>query len=184
MAAKTNFTAEHFKEILLNYSLGEFICSSPIVSGTVETNYIIKTTKLKIVFRYYENRSKESVMFETNLIKLLNDKNYPCPSTYSSKHGHCIGIFEDKPYVIFEFIEGDHIESPNENQRKELIKRVAELQIITKNYRPINKKYRLNYSIDLCKRLALEKTENINTFNSSEKLIDSRFRNNFIYMLC
>jgi len=170
MAVKTEFSKTDLIEILSNYNLGEYKASKPFTTGAVQTNFLLQTTKGKFVFRYYENRSKDSVLFESNLIKYLKDKNYPCPAPFKNKHGKFVGTYNKKPYVIFEFIEGQHIESPNENQKSQLIRKVAELQNITKKYRPINKKHRWNYSIELCRELARKEAKKIDTANSREKL--------------
>ncbi len=170
MAVKTKFSKNELIEILSNYNLGEYKESKPIVEGTVQTNYLLKTTKGKFVFRYYENRSKKSVLFESNLINYLKDKKYPCPALFRNKHGKFVGVYKKKPYVIFEFIEGQHVKNPSENQKKQFIKKVAELQNITKNYRPLNKKYRWNYSIELCRELARKEAKKINTTDSRKKL--------------
>lgn len=170
MAVKTKFSKGDFINILSNYDLGEYKDSKSFTTGVVQTNFLLQTTKGKFVFRYYENRSTDSVLFESNLIKYLKDKNYPCPAPFKSKHGKFVGIYKEKPYVIFEFIEGEHLENPNENQKKQLIQKVAELQNITKNYRPVNKKYRWNYSVELCRELARKETQKLNTINLREKL--------------
>lgn len=170
MAVKTKFTKNDLTEILSNYDLGEYKGSKPIIAGAVQTNFLLQTTKDKFVLRYYENRSKESVLFEANLIKYLKDKKYPCPAPFKNKHGKFVGVYNGKPYVTFEFIEGQHVKSPNGNQKRQLIKKVAELQNITKNYKPRYKKYRWNYSIKLCRELARKEAKKINTANSRKKL--------------
>lgn len=109
-------------------------------------------------------------MFESNLIKYLRDRNYPCPAPLRNKHGKFVGIYNRKPFLLFEFAEGRHVENPNENQKNQLIKKVAELHNITKNYRPINKKYRWNYSVELCRELARIESKRINSENSRRKL--------------
>lgn len=170
MAVKTNFTKDEIVKIFSNYDLGVFLDFKPIAKGTVQTNFIIQTTKDKFVFRYYENRSRDSVLFEANLIKYLKDKKYPCPAPFKNKHGKIVEMFNNKPYIVFEFIDGDHIENPNKEQKKQLIKKVAELQNITKNYRPYYKKYRWNYSVELCRKLAENETKKVGTKNAKEKL--------------
>ena len=171
MATKTKFSKKELSEILSNYDLGEFKDSKLFTGGKVQINTLIKTTKGKFVFRYYEkNRSKKSVLFESNLIKYLKDRNYPCPAPFKNKCGKFVGIFNKEPYVIFEFVEGKHIKNQNKNQKKQLIKKVAELQNITKDYKSYNKKYRWNYGIELCRKLAQRKAVKINTINSKEKL--------------
>jgi Ser/Thr protein kinase RdoA (MazF antagonist) len=81
-----------------------------------------------------------------------------------------VDIYGKKPYVIFEFIEGHHIEDPNENQKRQLIRKVAELQNITKDYRPFNKAYRWNYGIELCEELAQKEARKLATPNARKKL--------------
>jgi homoserine kinase type II len=170
MAVKTKFNKTDITNILSEYNLGDFVSLEPIKNGTVQTNILLKTSKGKFVFRYYECRLKNSVLFEVNLIKYLKDKNYPCPAPFRNIHGNFVGMKNNKPFVIFEFIEGKHIEKPNDTQRKQLIQKVAELQNITKNYNPFYKKYRWNYSIDLCKKLATDEAKKIGSKNAKDKL--------------
>jgi homoserine kinase type II len=170
LPVKTTFSKTELTNILSNYDLGKYKASAPFTGGTVQTNYFLQTTGGKFVFRYYEGRSKESVLFESNLISYLKVRNYPCPALIKDKQGKSGGIYNQKPYVIFEFIEGEHIEYPTENQKEQLIEKVAELHNITKNYRPRNKKYRWNYSIGLCSELAGKTAEKINSENAQEKL--------------
>src|SRR6187455_1183398 len=144
MAVKTQLSKGDFAKILTNYDLGEYKHTQPINEGTVQTNFLLQTIRGKAVFRYYENRSKDSVSFEVNLIKYLRSQNYPCPAPFKNNRGMYIDTYNKKPFVIFEFVEGYHIEDPNESQKMQLIRKVAELQNITKNYRPFKKSHRWN----------------------------------------
>ena len=160
-----------FEKILSNYNLGEFKRSKIFSAGSVQTNILLCTEKGSFVFRYYkQNRSLHSVLFEVNLIRYLNIHNFPCPAPIGNKHGNFVDAYNNKPFVVFEFSEGFHLENPDENQKIQLIKKVAELQIITKNYRPCYKKYRWNYTVELCRKLAQAEAEKIGTINSKEKL--------------
>lgn len=170
MAVKSDFSQNDFELILLNYDLGLYKESKPISEGTVQTNFLLQTTKGKFVFRYYENRSKESALFETDLIQYLKRKNNPCPSPMINKHEELVDVFNGKPYIIFEFMEGSPVEKPDESQKNQLIKMVAELQNMTKNYKPNYTDFRWNYSIELCRELARKEAEKLNTENSKAKL--------------
>jgi homoserine kinase type II len=170
VAVKTNLLTSDFEEILSNYNIGKLLYSNPITKGSVQTNFFIMTTEAKLVFRYYENRSKESVSFEIDLINYLIDKKYPCPVPFGNKYGQFIGMYKEKPYVLFSFVVGEHIENPDENQKNQLIKKVAELHNLTNEYKSKYEQYRLNYNVEQCKRLAEEQTEKINTLNAREKL--------------
>src|SRR6266568_4344904 len=128
MAVKTEFTKDDFIKILSEYEIGKYRDFQPTIEGTVQTNFFLQTTAGKFVFRYYENRSLGSVLFEANLIKYLNDKNYPCPLVFKNKQGEYVGMYSQKPFIIFEFVDGEHVENPNDDQKRQLIKRVAQLQ--------------------------------------------------------
>ena len=170
MAVKTTFSQQDFTHILSQYELGTYTHSVPVTRGTVQTNYLFHTTQGKFVLRYYENRSKESVLFEVHLLRHLKKHQYPCPAPFQNKQGSCVGIYHSKPYVLFEFIDGQHIDHPNDDYKQQLIQKVAELQNLTQEYQPRYKKYRWNYDIELCRMLASTEAEKINTKNAREKL--------------
>ena len=171
MATRTNFSRNKLSDILSSYSLGELIDSQSFTTGTVQTNLRLQTTTGDYVFRYYEqSRSQDSVLFEVHLMRYLKQRHYPCPAPFNNKSGQIVGLYNNRPYVIFEFIEGEHLENPNEAQKKELVRMVAKLHNITKSYRPFNKNHRWNYGIDLGRNLAKKQAEKINTVNSQKKL--------------
>ncbi|HEX2915992.1 MAG TPA: homoserine kinase [Chloroflexia bacterium] len=170
MAVKTQISETALAEILAGYALGEYKNSAPITHGSVQTNYLLETGKGKFVFRYYENRAKESVLFESNLIHYLKEKNYPCPAPIKNRHGKYVGDYNRKPYLVFEFIEGQHLEEPDENQREQLIEKVAQLHRITRHYRPRYWQFRWNYNVELCRELARAAASRLNTDNARQKL--------------
>ena len=122
------------------------------------------------MFRYYENRSAGSALFESHLIHYLKNNNYPCPAPLRNRKGEYVGIYTEKPYAIFEFVEGEHLEQPNEAQKKQLIQKVAELHNITSQYRPRYKAYRWNYTVELCREMAQKAAKQIDTTQSAAKL--------------
>jgi homoserine kinase type II len=170
MAIKTEFSKSELINILSGYNLGEYKGSKPFTQGSIQTNLLLETNKGKFTFRYYENRAKESVLFESNLIKYLKERNYPCPALLKNKHGEFVGCYKQKPFVIFEFIEGEHLEEPNQNQKEQLIEKVAALQNLTKHYRPAYRQHRWNYSIALCRELATDQATRLNSANAQAKL--------------
>ena len=169
MAVKTPFSQSDFISILAQYDLGTYIDSEPITSGTVQTNFFIQTTRGKFVFRYYENRSRESVLFESHLLAYLKKHRYACPTPFKNLRGSFIGLYRQKPYVLFEFMEGQHIDCPNNHHKQQLIQKVAELHILTRKYRPRYKNHRWNYSVELCRSLAHAEATKINTKTAQEK---------------
>ncbi len=170
MAVKTILSEEELVAVLSDYRLGEYLSSRPIPEGTVQTNYVLQTTLGRYIIRYYENRSGESVRFECNLIRYLKARNYPCPGPVRNKQGKYVGVLRGKPFVIFEFIEGRHLENPTDAQQKQVIRKAAELQNLTRKYRPAGWQYRWNYSPALCRELAQASAQQINTTNARNKL--------------
>ena len=171
ISKRTNFSSNELSVILLKYDLGELVNSKVFTGGSVQTNILLQTTKGKFVFRYYrQGRLKKSVLFETNLCNYFKKNNYPCPAPLKDKFGKFVGTYNKKPFVIFEFMEGRHINNPTRDQQRDLIKKVAELQIITKNYKPSYRDFRCNYDIEVCRKLAREKAKKIDTLNSKKKL--------------
>jgi Ser/Thr protein kinase RdoA (MazF antagonist) len=170
VSPKTRLSKSDLEKILLAYDFGELVNSESMGMGRVQTNILLRTTKGKFVLRHYENRSMNSVLFEVNLIKYLKDRNYPCPAILKAKNGRYARFHNEKPCVILEFVEGKHIQNPNETQKKQLIKKVAELHNLTRNYLPSYRAYRWNYNVALCNQLAQSEAEKINTENSRQKL--------------
>ncbi|OAA30202.1 serine kinase [Kosmotoga arenicorallina S304] len=170
MGIKTVLSKSDFIKLLSGYSLGELVRFEPIITGTVQTNYYLETTTGRYILRYYECRSEASVKFEVNLLNYLRKRDYPCPAVYKDKHGRYVNPHNGKPYVLFEFIQGTHIENPSVEQQKQLIKLVAKLHKLTRNYRPSYRTARWNYGVNLCKELAYQKAKEINTINSWKKL--------------
>lgn len=170
MAEKTKFSESDLIDILGDYRLGELRGFTAFSTGTVQTNLLLETTMGRFVFRCYENRSAGSARFECNLIQYLRARDYPCPGVYKNKHGDFVGSFREKPYAIFEFIEGRHVENPTEDQKKQLIRKAAELHNITKQYRPVAKVERWNYGVQLCRELARKAAQDWGTPDAREKL--------------
>ena len=170
MAVKTQFTRDDFESILAQYNVGAYVRSEPIQRGTVQTNYFVDTTLGKFVLRYYEVRSKESVSFESELLEYLTQHQYPCPSQVKNVQGSYIGSYGDQPYVLFEFLEGQHVEHPSAYQNQQLIQKAAELQKLTEGYDSVYVAHRWNYTPDLCRKLARAEAERINTQEAHKKL--------------
>lgn len=170
MAVKTRFAQNDFVQILAGYELGALRDFQPISAGNVQTTYRLETTHGKFIFRYYENRSLGSVLFEGELIQYLNAQQYPCPAILSNRRGICIQEFRGKPYALFDFVEGEHLENPSREQQRQLIEQVAALHNLTQNFVPRYQEHRWNYNVELCRMLAQQAATKIGTSNARAKL--------------
>ncbi len=169
MTVKTLFTHDDFVAILSQYDLGTYCHSAPIDAGTVQTNYFLQTPKGRFVLRYYETRSRESVLFESDVLAFLTAHHYPCPNQVQNTHGTYVGEYGGKPYVLFEFVDGQAIEHPSLHQWQQLVQKAAELQKLTQGFYSPYIHYRWNYDPALCRRLAQEAAERINTPSARAK---------------
>ena len=128
------FTEENFAGILADYDLGIFKESGPFKQGAVQTNILLVTTKGEFVFRYYESRSERYARFEVDLLQYLVEHGYPCPAPIENIHGGFIGAYQDKPFALFAFLEGEHSES--EGNGEQIAQAIGQLHTITIGYRP------------------------------------------------
>jgi Ser/Thr protein kinase RdoA (MazF antagonist) len=169
MAAKTSFAPDDFVTILSQYDLGTYADSEAILRGTVQTNYVLSTSHGPFVFRYYECRSHESVLFESDLLAYLTAHNYPCPGQIRNRQGAYVGLYSGKPYVLFEFLSGEHIEHPDMHHWRQLIQQAAELQQLTQEFSSPYTPHRINYTPDVCRSLAQAEIRKLKTQNAREK---------------
>ncbi|MCD6284626.1 MAG: homoserine kinase [Anaerolineae bacterium] len=169
MAVKAALTDDEFVRFLSLYDLGAYAQSEAIQQGTVQTNYFIQTTQGKFVFRYYENRSREGVLFESDLLAYLTEHHYPSPTQVKNTQGAYVSMYLHKPYVIFEFAEGQPIEHPSAYHWQQLVQKAAELQRLTQDFRSRYTSHRWNYDADLCRTLAHAEATRINTKSARDK---------------
>ncbi|CAN5455939.1 homoserine kinase [soil metagenome] len=171
MAVKTRFSQHDFEQILAQYDLGTYIQAEGVQQGSVQTNFFIQTTQGKFVFRYYENRAKEAVRFESHLLEYLKTQHYPSPAPFKNAQGDYVSLYHNKPYMILDFRDGQHIEHPSAIHNQQLIQKVAELQKLTQDYHSPYTAYRWNYSPELCRTLARAEATKLHTKDAEEKFI-------------
>lgn len=170
MTVKTRFRDADFERILAQYDLGRYTHAKAIERGAVQTNYYLETTQGRFVLRYYETRSIASVLFESELLAYLSARQYPCPVQIPNTQGAYVSYYHDRPCVLFEFIEGQHIEHPTTYQYQQLIQQAATLQKLTIGYDSPYTSQRWNYTPDLCHRLAQSEAAKLNTRRARAKL--------------
>jgi homoserine kinase type II len=170
MPPKTPLTQQDLINILSGYDLGVYIAHEPLTAGTVQTNLRITTTSGKYVIRLYENRSYHSVLFECAVIEHLTAHSYPCPRLHRSRAGEPAGIFDGKPYAIFSFIEGEYLDQPTEEQKRQLIEHIASMHLITAGLQPPHTADRWNYNPTFLTQLAAAETRKIDDENAWRKL--------------
>jgi len=171
MTTRTTFSSRHVEDILSHYALGDLVDFAPFTHGSVQTNLYLQTTHQRCVLRYYEqHRTIRSVLFEVNLLRYLKHKRFPCPAPLPARHGRYVGTHHAKPYVLFEFIDGQHVLQPTAQHHHHVIKTAAQLHVLTRTYRPTYKADRWNYSVALCRALAEQTAMTVGTETARDKL--------------
>lgn len=169
MAVKTQFSQQDFEQILAQYDWGTYLQAEGVQQGSVQTNFFVQTTQGRVVFRYYENRSEKAVRFESHLLAYLKAHHYPCPAPLKNREGADVGLYHDKPYMLLEFMAGQHVEHPNAIHQQQLIQKVAELQKLTQDYHSPYVADRWNYNPALCRTLAQAAATQLNTADAAKK---------------
>lgn len=154
MAVKTSFRDEEFSHLFGPYNIGEFLSASPILQGNVQTNIQVDTTTGQYVFRYYENRTRSSAAFETDLLAFLHSCRFPAPVPQITEAGTHVSMYRGKPYAIFGFMSGQKVRSLNWPQFADLVRHVAWLHDVTQCYRPEISYDRSHYTRDFCSNRA------------------------------
>lgn len=105
-------------------------------SGVLNDNFLIEADKGKYVFRVYNFKNKDQIKFEIEILNFLMTKNFISPRLMVNKNGEMISVFNDKPCVLYEFIEGKPLNIVN----LELIRQIGEIMgrmhNLLKDFRP------------------------------------------------
>lgn len=168
MAVKTNFALHEMQIMLADYDMGVVSYFSPLADGTVQTNYLVETSCGKYVLRYYENRTYKQVQFEVQLLQHLMNNHFPCAPIIPTASGTPY-VYNKKPYVLFQFIEGEQIEYPNPQQRSSLIYTIADLAKCTESLKLKYADSRLSYNKPSLESLVEETVKQKQTANAYEK---------------
>ena len=106
------------------------------------------TTRGEFVFRYYESRSEQYARFEVNLLEYLVKQGYPCPRPIKKLQNGFVGIYNERPFALFEFLEGEH--SENERNGPQIAQALGNLHSLTEGYRPEYYEVRDTYDPTSC----------------------------------
>ncbi len=167
---KTKISFDIAKDIFKNYNFASLVSIEEAENGSVQSNYICTFKDKKAVLRIYENRDLPSISYEVDILKKIYNNGFFCPMPYAQKNGEFIGSILSKNYVVYKFLEGEHLENPSSKQYEELVQAVAKFNLSSKGVRSNFEKYRINYSPDFCISHATKIAKEINTENAYKKL--------------
>ncbi len=154
MSVETTRSEEDVPKILAHDDLGDYQGSQTFAHGAGQTTILLKTSQGQCVLRYYENRSQRHVLFEVGLLRYLRGQRYPVPAILADRTGQSCGQYRDKPYILIEFVEGEHGTDPNESfdrrQAAEAVRVIAQLHSLTVDFQPSSLDDREVFDVAYC----------------------------------
>lgn len=109
---------------------------NPIGAGLVNTNYYVQSPVGEYLIKRYNQKSANEVRFETDFLQALEYSAVPVPRLVMSKAGEVLSIFEGKPWVVYQYIEGMPMSIITESLLREVGVIMARLHIALCYFRP------------------------------------------------
>jgi len=188
MAIHTKLQKSEIIEILENYSIGTLKSFNFFTEGVENTNIKLITSRNKYVLRYVEEKDVKQILFQTEVIDFLTLNNIKTPKIIKTKDKKDFIIYKNKPIVIFQFAEGNHIKKINKKLFVDIIKKISLLQKKLIEFHPLNRPW-IKYATDLSYEEFLLSKIKSNKYNQEfNKLVkelkninDSKLRKSIIH---
>ncbi|WP_321328234.1 homoserine kinase [uncultured Ilyobacter sp.] len=158
MAVYTKLSDDYIKNILKNYSFKKVDRIEEISEGILNTNYFIEGDKGKFIFRILEGeRDYTEEAKELEFLEYLNSNGFPCPTAIKNVSGENYEFIDGKMASVFTFIEGEKVKSINENNMKEIGRKLGKMHTLLKD-RDItrNRKIDMQYFYDIISKSDLK----------------------------
>ncbi len=107
MAVYTRINGSDLSLIEKNFNIGKIKSFSGIKKGIENTNYLINTSKKKIILTIFEKRvQKKDLPFFMNLMFGLSKNKIKCPEPIKNKKGKYLFKIKNKTACLVSFLEG------------------------------------------------------------------------------
>ncbi|MFQ5666578.1 MAG: homoserine kinase [Candidatus Binatia bacterium] len=137
MAVYTRILKREFNEIAADYGLPRVTATREVPEGSVNTLYLVETTKGKFLVKIDEVKSEMEVKRELDLLVFLRKHGFPCPMPLSDRRGRQYRERDGKLLSVYRYIDGHFVEPADLTPgRLENVGRVlADLHLIGKAYK-------------------------------------------------
>jgi homoserine kinase type II len=137
MAVYTELRKTFLEELADDYNFGRLGAASGIPEGSVNSNYLIESTKGKFLLRIDEVKSESEVRREIDLLAFLRKHGFPCPSPMQDRMGRYYREYEGKCVSLYKYNEG---RTPvavrlKPSQLETIGRTLGELHVIGKGYK-------------------------------------------------
>ena len=143
---------EEIINVLEQYDLGNLKNHSSLSTGWANENYKIETDQGTFLYRICKQQPLEYIIFETKLLELIKEIDFPSAYIFKRKDGEYISDSPSGRVMIYEFVSG-HEPEANPETVGEIARAIARLNSY-KNWSSISKKNSVH--IDACKKLIEE----------------------------
>lgn len=126
--------ARLLKEHLQQYDLGALLQCTPLLGGTVNTNYLLHTQKGKWVFTILESMPNALAQKISQFLLFLNHHQFLTPIVQLTLSKNTIVSFQDKPSIIVTYINGSSPLYPSQQQCYQIGSTLAQLHQLTQSY--------------------------------------------------
>ena len=112
MAVFTTVSEPDARNLLSQYSLGDFVSLNGIAAGIENSNYFLRTTSAEYVLTIFEVLKAEQLPFYIELMHHLAERNIPVPKPQTKQDGSRLAALHNKPAAIVSKLPGSYIVSP------------------------------------------------------------------------
>ena len=106
MAVYTELGKSILEEIADDYGFGRIVAAAGISQGSVNSNYLLETSKGKFVLRIDEVKSEMDVKREIDLLVFLRRHSFPCPHPLQDRKGRYYRDYQNKCLSLYKYTDG------------------------------------------------------------------------------
>lgn len=106
MAIYTPLDHKTVTNLVATYGLGKLNRMVGIPAGSVNTHYMLETTKGKTILKIDEVKSVADVQHELALLRFLRERDFRCPQPLVDRDGQYCHIYRGKPVSLYAVLNG------------------------------------------------------------------------------
>ncbi|GIW42079.1 MAG: hypothetical protein KatS3mg076_2656 [Candidatus Binatia bacterium] len=137
MAVYTILSKKEISAVAEEYGLPRVTGVRGIPEGSVNTHYLIETTKGKFLLRIDEVKSELEVKREIDLLLFLKKHGFPCPAPLADRKGRYSREFDGRSLSMYRYVDGRQIpaERLTPGHLEQVGRVLGELHLVGKNYK-------------------------------------------------
>ena len=137
MAVYTELSKPLLEELVDDYGFGRITSTVAIPQGSVNTNYMLETSKGKFLLRIDEIKSEMEVKREIDLLSFLHKHSFPCPNPLQDRKARFYREYQSKCLSVFKYSEGRVLtpERFRPSQLETVGRTLGDLHVIGKGYK-------------------------------------------------